>query len=182
MSYDTTSENFTFTADGGINETLQSGATLIAQWRWRQRFVTASRVKDADGTVSNDFLVNADCGSITVGKSDGSAVTTETEGAATDYYSQANEKITATAAAKEGYRFVGWYQQLDGDNYQFVSNQATYTYTAKAEGVQTVYARFCPHTYGDVSVDRESKRMPNGRGTECGRKDASCHCYRDGRR
>ena len=148
VSYDAASETFTFTAADGTNEKLQSGgATLIAQWKWRQRFVTASRVKSADGTVSNDFLVNADCGSITVGKSDGSAVTTETEGAATDYYSQANEKITATAAAKEGYRFVGWYQQLDGDNYQFVSNQATYTYTAKAEGVQTIYARFAPtHT------------------------------------
>ena len=148
VSYDAASETFTFTAADGTKETLQSGgATLIAQWKWRQRFVTASRVKSADGTVSNDFLVNADCGSITVGKSGGSAVTTETEGAATDYYSQANEKITATAAAKEGYRFVGWYQQLDGDNYQFVSNQATYTYTAKAEGVQTIYARFAPtHT------------------------------------
>ena len=148
VSYDAASETFTFTAADGTNEKLQSGgATLIAQWKWRQRFVTASRVKSADGTVSNDFLVNADCGSITVGKSGGSAVTTETEGAVTDYYSQANEKITATAAAKEGYRFVGWYQQLDGDTYQFVSNQETYTYTAKAEGVQTIYARFAPtHT------------------------------------
>lgn len=147
VSYDAERETFTFAANGETTELKSVGATLIAQWKWRQRFVTASRVKSADGTVSNDFLVNADCGSITVGKSDGSAVTTETEGAATDYYSQANEKITATAAAKEGYRFVGWYQQLDGDNYQFVSNQATYTYTAKAEGVQTIYARFAPtHT------------------------------------
>ena len=147
VSYDAERETFTFAANGETTELKSVGATLIAQWRWRQRFVTASRVKSADGTVSNDFLVNADCGSITVGKSGGSAVTTETEGAATDYYSQANEKITATAAAKEGYRFVGWYQQLDGDNYQFVSNQATYTYTAKAEGVQTIYARFAPtHT------------------------------------
>lgn len=147
VSYDTTSETFTFKADGGINETLQSGgATLIAQWKWRQRFVTASRVKEK-GTVSDNIRENTECGSITVGKSDGSAVTTEKNGADTDYYSQANEKITATAAAKEGYRFVGWYQQLDGDNYQFVSNQETYTYTAKAEGVQTIYARFAPtHT------------------------------------
>lgn len=147
VSYDTTSETFTFTADGGINETLQSGgATLIAQWKWRQRFVTASRVKE-NGTVSDNIRENTECGSIRVGKSDGSAVTTEKNGAFTDYYSQANEKITATAAANNGYRFVGWYQQLDGDTYQFVSNQETYTYTAKAEGVQTIYARFAPtHT------------------------------------
>lgn len=143
VSYDTTSETFTFKAADDTKETLQSGgATLIAQWKWRQRFVTASRVKE-NGTVSDNIQKNTKCGSITV-NSVGSAVT---NGAVTDYYSQANEKITATAAAKEGYRFVGWYQQLDGDNYQFVSNQETYTYTAKAEGVQTIYARFAPtHT------------------------------------
>ena len=157
VKYDTVSGTFTFTADDGTNETLKSGgATLIAQWKWRQRFVTASRVKGKDGKVSDDFLVNADCGSITVVKSDGAAVTTEKNGAVTDYYSQANEKITATAAANNGYRFVGWYQQLDGDTYQFVSNQETYTYTAKAEGVQTIYARFAPThtvTYQWASVD-----------------------------
>lgn len=146
VKYDTVSGTFTFTADDGTNETLQSGgATLIAQWKWRQRFVTASRVKEND-TVSDNIQENTACGSITV-TSDGSYVETETTEAVTDYYSQANEKITATAAAKEGYRFVGWYQQLDGNNYQFVSNQKTYTYTAKAEGVQTIYARFAPtHT------------------------------------
>lgn len=146
VSYDTASETFIFTAVDGTNETLHSGgATLIAQWKWRQRFVTASCVKE-NGTVSADIRENTACGSITV-TSDGSPVTTETTEAVTDYFSQANEKITATATAKEGYIFIGWYQQLDGDTYQFVSNQATYTYTAKAEGVQTIYARFAPtHT------------------------------------
>lgn len=162
VSYDTTSETFTFKADGGINETLQSGgATLIAQWKWRQRFVTASRVKEND-TVSDNIQENTACGSITV-TSDGSDVKTETTEAVTDYYSQANEKITATAAANNGYRFVGWYQQLDGNNYQFVSNQKTYTYTAKAEGVQTIYARFAPThtvTYQWASVDA-GKCPPN---------------------
>lgn len=114
MKYDTASETFTFTADDGTKETLKSGgATLIAQWKWRQRFVTASRVRE-NGTVSADIRENTECGSITVGKSDGSAITTETNGAVTDYYSQANEKITATATAKAGYEFIGWYQQVDG--------------------------------------------------------------------
>ena len=145
VSYDTENATFTFKA-GDTNETLEAGgATLIAQWKWRQRFVTASRVKE-NGEVSADIRENTACGSITV-KSDGSTASTETSGAVTDYYSQANEKITATAAAKNGYLFVGWYQQLDGDTYQFISNQETYTYTAKAEGVQTIYARFAPtHT------------------------------------
>ena len=146
VSYNTVSGTFTFTAADDTKETLHSGgATLIAQWKWRQRFVTASRVKE-NGTVSDSIQENTACGSITV-TSDGSTAATEKTGAVTDYYSQANEKITATAAANNGYRFVGWYQQLDGDNYQFVSNQETYTYTAKAEGVQTIYARFAPtHT------------------------------------
>lgn len=163
VSYDTESETFTFTADDGTKETLESGgATLIAQWKWRQRFVTASRVKDKDGMVSADIQENTACGSITV-TSDGAAVKTETTEAVTDYYSQANEKITATATAKNGYRFVGWYQQLDGDTYQFISNQETYTYTAKAEGVQTIYARFAPThtvTYQWASVDA-GKCPPN---------------------
>lgn len=145
VSYDTESETFTFTANSETTELQSGGATLIAQWKWRQRFVTASRVKE-NGTVSDNIQENTACGSITV-TSDGSTAATEKTGAVTDYYSQANEKITATAAANNGYRFVGWYQQLDGDNYQFVSNQETYTYTAKAEGVQTIYACFAPtHT------------------------------------
>ena len=161
VKYDTASETFTFTAADGTNEKLHSGgATLIAQWKWRQRFVTASRVKDKDGMVSADIQENTACGSITV-TSDGAAVKTETTEAVTDYYSQANEKITATATAKNGYRFVGWYQQLDGDTYQFVSNQATYTYTAKAEGVQTIYARFAPtHTVTYRWTTEEGKCPP----------------------
>lgn len=160
VSYDAESETFTFTANGETTELESVGATLIAQWKWRQRFVTASRVKDKDGMVSADIQENTACGSITV-TSDGAAVKTETTEAVTDYYSQANEKITATATAKNGYRFVGWYQQLDGDTYQFVSNQATYTYTAKAEGVQTIYARFAPtHTVTYRWTTEEGKCPP----------------------
>ena len=161
VRYDKNTDTLTFTGNGSESVSAEGGATLIAQWKWRQRFVTASRVKE-NGTVSADIRENTECGSITV-TSDGSAVTPEKDGAVTDYYSQANEKITATAEAKEGYRFVGWYQQLDGDNYQFVSNQKTYTYTAKAEGVQTIYARFAPThtvTYRWASVDA-GKCPPN---------------------
>lgn len=162
VKYDTASETFTFTADDGTKETLESGgATLIAQWKWRQRFVTASRVKDKDGTVSADIQENTACGSITV-KSDGAAVKTETTEAVTDYYSQTNEKITATATAKNGYRFVGWYQQVDGE-YDLVSSNPTHSYTVISEGVQTIYARFAPThtvTYQWASVDA-GKCPPN---------------------
>lgn len=171
VKYDTASETFTFTADDGTKETLKSGgATLIAQWKWRQRFVTASRVRE-NGTVSADIRENTECGSITVGKSDGSAITTETNGAVTDYYSQANEKITATATAKAGYEFIGWYQQVDGKidgkvdgkKYELVSSEPTHSYTVSREGVQTIYARFAPThtvTYQWASVDA-GKCPPN---------------------
>ena len=163
VKYDTASETFTFTADDGTKETLKSGgATLIAQWKWRQRFVTASRVRE-NGTVSADIRENTECGSITVGKSDGSAITTETNGAVTDYYSQANEKITATATANAGYEFIGWYQQVDGKKYELVSSEPTHSYTVSREGVQTIYARFAPThtvTYQWASVDA-GKCPPN---------------------
>ena len=132
------------TGEAVSSTTVTDGATLVAQWKWRQRFVTASRVKE-NGTVSDSIQENTACGSITV-TSDGSTAATEKTGAVTDYYSQANEKITATATANAGYCFVGWYQQVDG-KYELVSNQATYTYITKAKGVQTVYAHFAPtHT------------------------------------
>lgn len=144
VRYDKNTDTLTFTGNGSESVSAEGGATLIAQWKWRQRFVTASRVKE-NGTVSADIRENTECGSITV-TSDGSAVTPEKDGAVTDYYSQANEKITATAEAKEGYRFVGWYQQVDG-KYELVSSKSTHSYTVSREGVQTIYARFAPtHT------------------------------------
>lgn len=146
VRYDKNTDTLTFTDNGSASGSAKGGATLIAQWKWRQRFVTASRVKE-NGTVSDNIRENTECGSITVGKSDGSVVTTETKGAVTDYYSQANEKITATAAAKQGYCFIGWYQQVDGKKYELVSSEPTHSYTVSREGVQTIYARFAPtHT------------------------------------
>lgn len=146
VSYDTTSETFTFTADGGINETLQSGgATLIAQWKWRQRFVTASRVKDADGKVSADFQENTDCGTVEIVGNGGKPVADNQ--AAQDYFASASERVTVTATAKAGYEFIGWYQQVDGKKYELVSSKPTHSYTVSREGVQTIYARFAPtHT------------------------------------
>ena len=145
VSYDTASETFTFTADDGTKETLESGgATLIAQWKWRQRFVTASREKNADGTVSDDFRVNAGCGTVEIVDHVGESVANNP--AAKDYFASASERVTVTAAANAGYEFIGWYQQVDGE-YDLVSNKPTHSYNVSSEGVQTIYARFAPtHT------------------------------------
>lgn len=146
VKYNTASETFTFTADGGTNETLQSsGATLIAQWKWRQRFVTASRVKGTDGKVSDDFQENTDCGTVDIVDHVGESVANNP--AAKDYFASASERVTVTATANAGYEFIGWYQQVDGEKYDLVSSKPTHSYNVSREGVQTIYARFAPtHT------------------------------------
>jgi len=155
VSYDTESETFTFTAADGTRETLNSGgATLIAQWKWRQRFITASRVKGADGKVSDDFQVNADCGTVEIVGNVGESVANNP--AAKDYFASASERVTVTATAKAGYEFIGWYQQVDGKKYELVSSEPTHSYNVSREGVQTIYARFAPThtvTYQWASVD-----------------------------
>lgn len=145
VSYDAESETFTFTANGETTELESVGATLIAQWKWRQRFVTASRVKGADGKVSDDFQVNADCGTVEIVGNVGESVANNP--AAKDYFASASERVTVTATAKAGYEFIGWYQQVDGKKYELVSSEPTHSYNVSREGVQTIYARFAPtHT------------------------------------
>ena len=162
VKYDTASETFTFTADDGTKETLKSGgATLIAQWKWRQRFVTASRVKDENGKVSADFRENTDCGTVEIVDNRGELVADNP--AAKDYFASASERVTVTAAANAGYEFMGWYQQVDGNKYELVSSEPTHSYNVSREGVQTIYARFAPThtvTYQWASVDA-GKCPPN---------------------
>ena len=145
VSYDAESETFTFTANGETTELESVGATLIAQWKWRQRFVTASRVKDENGKVSADFRENTDCGTVEIVDNRGELVADNP--AAKDYFASASERVTVTAAAKAGYEFMGWYQQVDGNKYELVSSKPTHSYNVSREGVQTIYARFAPtHT------------------------------------
>lgn len=145
VSYNTASETFTFTANGETTELHSGGATLIAQWKWRQRFVTASRVKDENGKVSDGFQENTDCGTVAIVGNEGEPV--ENNPAAKDYFASASERVTVRAAAKAGYEFIGWYQQVDGNKYELVSSEPTHSYNVSREGVQTIYARFAPtHT------------------------------------
>ena len=143
VTYDKATDTLTFTDNGSERGSAEGGATLIAQWKWRQRFVTASREKNADGTVSDDFRVNAGCGTVSVS----GGVCASGNSAITDYFASDNELVTATAAANAGYEFIGWYQQVDGEKYELVSSEPTHSYTVSREGVQTIYARFAPtHT------------------------------------
>lgn len=145
VRYDAKKETFTFAANGEMTELHSGGATLIAQWKWRQRFVTASRVKNEKGTVSADFQENTYCGTVEIVGNEGESVANNP--AAKDYFASASERVTVTATAKAGYEFIGWYQQVDGKKYELVSSELTHSYTVSREGVQTIYARFAPtHT------------------------------------
>lgn len=110
--------------------TVIGGATLVAQWKWRQRFIT--QVQNG-----SSFEDNSDCGRVTVVGSSANG-----NDVATDYYADTGERVRATATANDGYCFIGWYQQIDNGTYQLVSTEATHCYTVEREGVQTVYARF----------------------------------------
>lgn len=153
VTYDRDTDTLTFTGNGSASGSAKGGATLIAQWKWRQRFVTASRVKE-NGTVSADFRENKDCGTIKIVDHVGESVANNP--AAKDYFASASERVTVTATAKAGYVFIGWYQQVDGNKYDLVSSKPTHSYTVSREGVQTIYARFAPThtvTYQWASVD-----------------------------
>lgn len=161
VRYNKDTDTLTFTDNGSESGSAKGGATLIAQWKWRQRFVTASRVKGKDGKVSDDFQENTYCGTVKIGGNKGEPVADNL--AAQDYFASASERVTVTATANAGYEFIGWYQQVDGKKYELVSSKPTHSYTVSREGVQTIYARFAPtHTvkYQWASVDA-GKCPPN---------------------
>lgn len=110
--------------------TVTGGATLVAQWKWRQRFIT--QVQNG-----SSFVDDSGCGRVTVAGSSANG-----NDIATDYYADTGERVSATATANDGYCFIGWYQQIDNGTYQLVSTEATHRYPVEREGVQTVYARF----------------------------------------
>lgn len=159
VSYDAERDTFTFAANGETTELQSGGATLIAQWKWRQRFVTASRVKGADGKVSADFQENTDCGTVEIVGNEGESVANNP--AAKDYFASASERVTVTAAANAGYEFIGWYQQVDGEKYDLVSSKPTHSYNVSREGVQTIYARFAPtHTVKYQWTSEDAGKCP----------------------
>ena len=159
VTYDKATDTLTFTDNGSERGSAEGGATLIAQWKWRQRFITASRVKDENGKVSADFRENTDCGTVEIVDNRGELVADNP--AAKDYFASASERVTVTAAANAGYEFIGWYQQVDGEKYELVSRNPTHSYNVSSEGVQTIYARFAPtHTVTYRWTTEEGKCPP----------------------
>lgn len=109
VTYDKGTNTLTFSGNGtnistgeAVSSTMVTGgATLVAQWKWRQRFIT--QVQNG-----SSFVDDRGCGQVTV---DGSSA--NGNDIATDYYADTGERVSATARANDGYCFIGWYQQID---------------------------------------------------------------------
>ena len=111
------------------------GLTMIAQWRWRQAFIpqVGSDKNYTDsangGTVEITSVTNT---------SDTNYNAAYNANGGKSYHAETDEKITATATAKDGYTFEGWYDK-DGN---LITTNTTYTYVETKESVNTYYARF----------------------------------------
>ena len=111
------------------------GLTMVAQWRWRQAFIpqvgSGTNYTDSanGGTVEITSVTNT---------SDTNYNTAYNANGGKSYHAETDETITATATAKNGFTFEGWYD-TDG---KLVTTNTTYSYTETKEGVSTYYARF----------------------------------------
>ena len=111
------------------------GLTMIAQWRWRQAFIP----QVGSG---NTYTDSANGGTVEI------VTVTDTSNAnynaaynangGKSYHAETDETITATATAKDGFTFEGWYDA----NRNLITTNATYSYTETKESVNTYYARF----------------------------------------
>lgn len=111
------------------------GLTMVAQWRWRQAFIpqvgSGTNYTDSanGGTVEITSVTN---------KSDTNYNAAYNENGGKSYHAETDETITATATAKDGFTFEGWYDASG----KLVTTNTTYTYVETKESVNTYYAHF----------------------------------------
>ncbi|MDD6237033.1 MAG: prealbumin-like fold domain-containing protein [Clostridiales bacterium] len=114
---------------------VHRGLTMVAQWRWRQAFIPqvgqgGEYTNSIDGgTVEITSVTNTsnenynDAYNANGGKS---------------YHAATDETVTVKAIAKDGCKFIGWYDERGN----FVTTNAEYGYVETKESVNTYYARF----------------------------------------
>ena len=111
------------------------GLTMVAQWRWRQAFIpqvgSGTNYTDSanGGTVEITSVTNT---------SDTNYNAAYNANGGKSYHAETDEKVTATATAKNGFTFEGWYDASG----KLVTTNTTYTYVETKESVNTYYARF----------------------------------------
>ena len=111
------------------------GLTLVAQWRWLQAFIP----QVGSGKTFTD---SANGGTVEItsvtDKSNKNYNAAYNANGGKSYHAETDETITATATAKDGFTFEGWYDAKGN----LVTTNTTYTYTETKESVNTYYARF----------------------------------------
>ena len=114
---------------------VHNGLTMVAQWRWRQAFIPqvnsgSTYVDSANGgTVEITSVTNT---------SDTNYNAAYNANGGKSYHAETDETVTATATAKDGFTFEGWYDASGN----LVTTNTTYTYVETKESVNTYYARF----------------------------------------
>ena len=111
------------------------GLTMIAQWRWRQAFIP----QVGSGT---NYTDSADGGTVEITSvtdtSDTNYNAAYNANGGKSYHAETDETITATATAKDGFTFEGWYDAKGN----LITTNTIYSYTETKESVNTYYARF----------------------------------------
>ena len=114
---------------------VHKGLTMVAQWRWLQAFIP----QVGRGT---NYTDSANGGTVEITSvtdtSDVNYNASYNANGGKAYHAITDETITATATAKTGFTFEGWYD-ADGN---LITTNTTYSYTETKEGVNTYYARF----------------------------------------
>ena len=116
---------------------VHKGLTMVAQWRWRQAFIpqtyniSSVSYEDSDtgGTVAITSVTDT---------SDKNYNAAYNENGGKSYHAATGERVTLKATAKEGYGFVGWYDESGN----LIATNAEYSYVETQESVKTYYARF----------------------------------------
>ncbi len=137
-----------------ITTNARNGAVFKARWYFKHDVI--AQTKQNDGTYVN----SSNGGYVTVDKTDDMYNLSDIEDYGKTFYSFKDKTVTATATAKEGYRFVGWYDKTaDGETY--INNRTEHTYTVD-DSSTTLYAKFEHDNYkirfhiNDPSVTLES--------------------------
>ena len=111
------------------------GLTMVAQWRWRQAFIPQV------GSSTN-YTDSADGGTVEITSvtdtSDTNYNAAYNANGGKSYHAATDETVTATATAKDGFTFEGWYDASGN----LITTNTTYTYVETKESVNTYYARF----------------------------------------
>ena len=116
---------------------VHKGLTMVAQWRWRQAFIP-----QVYNVTKNSYSNSAEGGTVEITSvtdtSDENYNAAYNENGGKSYHAATGERVNLTATAKEGYGFVGWYDERG----KLVATNAEYSYVETQESVKTYYARF----------------------------------------